>query len=74
MRYIEQNPVRAGIASQPKEYPFSSYCANIRIEEDALVDKEDNPVYLGLGNTIEARIKRYKEFIRIRGHNTNLIS
>ena len=63
MRYIEQNPFRAGIINQPEKYPFSSYKANIKIEKDSIVDKEENPAYLGLSNTTEERIKRYKEFI-----------
>lgn len=63
MRYIEQNPLRAGIVDQPEKYPFSSYNVNIKIEKDSLVDKEDNLTYLSLGNTIEARIKQYKGLV-----------
>ncbi len=62
MRYIEQNPVRAGIVSRPEEYIFSSYHANVKIEKDALVDKEENPVFLSLGDSTEERVRRYKEF------------
>ena len=62
MRYIEQNPVRAAIADHPEKYPFSSYQANTSIEKDSLVDKQENPTFLGLGNTMEERIQRYKEF------------
>jgi putative transposase len=63
MRYIEQNPLRAGIVKHPEEYPFSSYQANTRIAKDGLVDKEDNPVFTGLGNSTEERTLRYKEFV-----------
>ncbi len=63
MRYIEQNPVRAGIIDKPEKYLFSSCSANIKIEKDSLVDKEDNPTYLGLGNTIEERCRQYREFV-----------
>ena len=62
MRYIEQNPVRAGIVTRPEEYLFSSYHANVNIEKDALVDKEENPVFLSLANSIEERVKWYKKF------------
>ncbi len=62
MRYIEQNPVRAGIAKHPEEYPFSSYQANVTFERDALVDKEENPVFLGLGNTTQEMIEHYQKF------------
>lgn len=62
MRYIEQNPVRAGIVDHPKKYPFSSYQANVKIDKDDLLNKGDNPVFLSLGKTIEERVSRYKEF------------
>ena len=28
MRYIELNPMRAGMVEHPREYPWSSYLAN----------------------------------------------
>ena len=62
MRYIEQNPVRAGMVEHPKEYSFSSYADNTSIEKDNLVDKDKNPVFLALGNTMQERTQRYKEF------------
>ncbi len=36
-RYIELNPVRAGIARQPEDYPYSSYHANALGKPDGLV-------------------------------------
>lgn len=65
MRYIEQNPLRAGIVDQPDKYPFSSCQANSKIGRDILVDKEDNPVYSSLGNTIEEQTRQYREFVLI---------
>ncbi len=62
MRYIEQNPVRAGISNHPQEYRFSSYNSNINVEKDFLVDKEENSAFLSLGNTIEERTQRYRQF------------
>lgn len=62
MRYIEQNPVRAGIVKHPKQFQFSSYKANTSIKNDGFVDKDDNPVFLGLGNTMEERTARYEQF------------
>jgi len=39
MRYVEQNPVRAGIAAKPWEYPWSSAESHILNEpEDGLLD------------------------------------
>jgi len=36
-RYIEQNPVRAGLAGTPWEYPWSSAAAHVAGEDDALI-------------------------------------
>jgi len=36
-RYIELNPVRAGLVSIPEEYPWSSATAHIKGENDDLV-------------------------------------
>lgn len=63
MRYIEQNPLRAGMVKEPDQYPFSSCYANTRLPKDDLVDKEDNPVYVSLGATLQERTRCYREFI-----------
>ncbi|HEB82630.1 MAG TPA: transposase [Gammaproteobacteria bacterium] len=36
-RYIELNPVRAGIVKQPADYPYSSYHANALGRQDSMV-------------------------------------
>lgn len=48
-RYIELNPVRAGISAGPGEYPWSSYAHHVGIKHDALIT--DHPLYWSLGNT-----------------------
>jgi putative transposase len=53
MRYIEENPVRAGLARHPAEYPWSSYRANALGEEDELVIPHAH--YYSLGRSPEAR-------------------
>jgi putative transposase len=62
MRYIEQNPVRAGIVSHPGDYAYSSFIGNTSAKKDSLLDKEDNPVYAGFGKTADERVERYREF------------
>jgi len=57
MRYIEENPVRAGLAAHPGEYPWSSYRANALGEESALVTP--HPHYYSLGRSPEARRAAY---------------
>jgi len=57
-RYIELNPVRAGIASSPEAYCWSSYRANAFGQRDDLVTP--HPVYLGLGATPAERQDRWR--------------
>ena len=49
MRYVELNPVRAGLAAQPGEFQWSSHRHHIGIAVDPLIT--DHPVYWALGNT-----------------------
>jgi len=57
MRYIEENPVRAGLAAHPGAYPWSSYRANALGEASALVTP--HPHYYSLGRSPEARRAAY---------------
>ena len=53
LRYIELNPVRAGLVSTPDEYRWSSHRANALGAEDRLL--KPNPYYLDLGGTAGER-------------------
>jgi len=57
MRYIEENPVRAGLARSPQAWPWSSYRCNALGAEDALVTP--HPHYYSLGRSPEARRAAY---------------
>ncbi len=57
-RYIEMNPVRAGMAASPEVYRWSSYKANAAGREDALVTPHDT--YLRLGADDETRRAGYR--------------
>ena len=57
-RYIEMNPVRAGMAAAPDVYRWSSYKANALGREDALVSAHDT--YMRLGVTDDARRASYR--------------
>jgi len=57
MRYIEENPVRAGIVAHPAAYPWSSYRANALGEDPALLTP--HPHYTALGRSAEARRAAY---------------
>lgn len=62
MRYIECNPVRAGMVEKAHQYRWSSYRHYAYGEVDELVD--DSPEYLGLSGSGEARRRQYRELVR----------
>lgn len=57
MRYIELNPVRAGMVARPEDYPWSSYRAHAEGMPSPLL--ADHPLYLGLGKTQSSRQDAY---------------
>jgi putative transposase len=57
-RYIELNPVRAGMVKHPGEYPWSSYCCNALGEPDSLVS--GHGLYGRLGENPEERQQAYR--------------
>jgi len=60
-RYIEFNPVRAGIVRYPAEYRWSSYRCRALGEPDGLLD--DDPWYQGLGGNARERQQAYQEWM-----------
>jgi putative transposase len=56
-RYIELNPVRAGLSTHPRDYPWSSYGCNAEGKPDCLV--VPHPVYAALEATPELRRRTY---------------
>ena len=62
MRYIELNPVRAGMVARPGDYRWSSYRANALGISDALVIP--HLIYRELGDSKEARESAYRQLIR----------
>jgi putative transposase len=63
-RYIELDPVRARMASHPRDCLWSSYRAHAYGEKDALLS--DHPLYRGLGRSAAERQKAYRELFRAR--------
>lgn len=61
-RYIELNPVRAGMVEHPAEYRWSSYRANAQGERDALIQPHE--VYDALGSDAASRQAAYRELFR----------
>lgn len=61
-RYIELNPVRAGMVGHPAEYRWSSYRSNAQEEPDALLSPHH--LYLSLGREQAERQGAYRELFR----------
>ncbi|MBT8105030.1 MAG: transposase [Woeseiaceae bacterium] len=61
-RYVELNPVRAGMVSTPGEYPYSSFAHNAYGSADKLV--EPHPCYTSLHSDAAARPRAYRELFR----------
>ncbi|MDX2142211.1 MAG: transposase [Rhodospirillaceae bacterium] len=57
MRYIELNPVRAGLAAEPGAFRWSSYRRNALGREDTLITPHE--VYLSLGPDDASRAAAY---------------
>jgi len=57
-RYIELNPVRAGMVDHPSEYPWSSYSFNALGQTDYLT--VPHAEYLSLGRTESGRQQAYR--------------
>ena len=68
-KYIELNPVRAGIISDPGNYPFSSYQHYVGGKEDILITT--NPAFDGLGLTSETRRLAYSNFVTAQDYTVN---
>jgi putative transposase len=73
LRYVELNPVRAGIADRPEDYRWSSYPQRVGKCDNAWIDRD--PVTELLGDTPAARRLAYVRFVReiVPGDETRLI-
>ena len=61
-RYIEMNPVRAGMVEHPAEYRWSSYRTNAQGEASAL--RCAHPLYQALSQDDRLRADSYRELFR----------
>lgn len=60
-RYIERNPVNAGIVKDPKDYRWSSYRFYVDGAGSSIVTPD--PGYLGLGANDAERRCRYRDYV-----------
>jgi REP-associated tyrosine transposase len=61
-RYIELNPVRAGMVEHPADYPWSSYRSNGQAMANARLSQ--HPLYRTLGQSNEERCRQYRELLQ----------
>jgi len=61
MRYIELNPVRAGLCVEPAQWPWSSAAHHLGLARNVLVTEHE--MYWRLGNTPFEREHAYREFL-----------
>lgn len=61
-RYVELNPVRAGMVSYPAQYSWSSYRCNALGHEDSLVTMHDS--FSALGTDERSRRLAYRQLFR----------
>lgn len=69
-RYIELNPVRAGMIDDPSEYSWSSYQCNGLGKESLL--RVPHQLYSSLGKTKEERLINYRELFKVHISNNLL--
>lgn len=62
MAYIDRSPVRAGVAVEAADYPWSSYAHYAGLRNDKILTP--HPLYWHLGNTPFAREAAYAEMVR----------
>lgn len=60
MRYIELNPVRAGLCIEPAQWPWSSAAHHLGLARSPLITEHE--LYWSLGNTPFEREHAYREF------------
>jgi len=61
-RYVELNPMRAGIVADPADYRWSSYGVKIGNRKEALLDHD--PCYLGLADSEKERAEIYATWVK----------
>ena len=61
-RYIELNPVRAGMVRHPRDYRWSSFHANGDGKKDALITPHEQ--YLGIARSEDARRENYRALFK----------
>ena len=70
-RYVERNPVIAGIVKTPEDYVWSSHPHYAHGTADPLVD--DDPYFESFGINLIERRKNYRKFVALQGPYDSLL-
>lgn len=62
MRYIELNPIRAGMVEHPSDYPWSSYTANADGQENSIITQ--HMLYQQLDANVGKRQAGYRQLFK----------
>lgn len=71
-RYIELNPVRAGMAASPEDYPWTSHTHYANGRPSRLIS--EHPVYVALGPTAESRRLNFLKLFEVPLEEQDLAS
>lgn len=71
-RYIERNPVKAGMVKAAENYRYSSARYYVNGVADKLITR--NLYYDGMGNTEEEKRRAYKKFVEIEEPYSDMIT
>ena len=62
-RYIERNPVRAGLCERPWDTPWCSARCYVDAHDDDLVRVHDHSMYMEMGRDDQERSIRYRDYL-----------
>jgi putative transposase len=65
LRYVERNPVKAGVVKHVEGYEWSSYKQHVGLADEIWIDRD--PAYLGLADNEAIREHRYKDYLNEAG-------
>jgi putative transposase len=60
-RYVERNPVRAGLVEDPKSYPWNSYRVHAYGKDDGITDMHG--LYKSFGTKPHERQRTYRDYV-----------
>jgi len=63
LRYIDRNPVKAGLVTHPQNWSYTSYSVYAHGQKHEILLIHHHPIYLALASNEEKRQKLYLDFV-----------